>query len=330
MVAISIVIPVYNVEMYISKTLNSLINQTFKNFEIIVVNDGSSDSTREIAEEILKESNLNYTLINQRNCGVSSARNAGLKKARGEYIYFIDGDDWAEPTLLYELYNQAQLTKADIVFCGYDHVDINGERKDKGVFKRYLNSAYTDGKEAARKMLCEEIWIWINSGLYRRSILKENNIVFDPSFKYNEDVLFTLRALYVSDKVTCVQKELVHYLKRDDSAINTANQNYIQLVYALEKFNEYLNHNDIYTKRFLNRYKIPKEIIRTFSYLCRNNYDQDFILDFIKQKNIKKYLISFKIKTMNFSDIKQFFITRILYFYPKLLKSMYVYLGVKK
>ena len=125
MVAISIVIPVYNVEKYLRECLDSLINQTFNDFEVICVNDGSKDSSLEILNEYAQK-DIRFKVISQENGGSGSARNNGLSRAQGKYVQFLDGDDYFEPEMLEKLYNLAEKHQADITVCSSRKVDDEG------------------------------------------------------------------------------------------------------------------------------------------------------------------------------------------------------------
>ena len=115
---ISLIIPVYNVEKYLRRTLESVENQTFKNFEVIIVNDGSTDGSLEIIQEFVNKHD-NFILVDQENSGVGMARNAGIKVSRGIYIAFLDSDDFLEPNYLKKLYFAAIKTGSDIVCCNF-------------------------------------------------------------------------------------------------------------------------------------------------------------------------------------------------------------------
>ena len=117
--AISLVMPVYNVEKYLKRALESVQTQTFKNFELIIVNDGSTDGSKAIAESFC-EKNENFILINQENQGPSVARNTGLKVCKGDYIGFMDSDDYLEPEFLESLYTAATENDADIACCNFN------------------------------------------------------------------------------------------------------------------------------------------------------------------------------------------------------------------
>ena len=118
---VSIIIPVYNTEKYLSKCLESVINQTYKNLEIILINDGSTDKSKEICESFAKK-DKRIQILNKENSGVSSARNHGMRLAKGQYIAFIDGDDYAEENYIEELLKNLKQTESDCVLCGYNRV----------------------------------------------------------------------------------------------------------------------------------------------------------------------------------------------------------------
>lgn len=120
---VSIIIPVYNVERYIERCLESVFNQTFKNSEVIIVNDGSTDKSMDIVKHY-KEKCL---IINQENSGLSSARNKGLEYATGDFILFIDSDDYIHPSMVKDMYDVIVSTQSDIVICGYQSVKENEE-----------------------------------------------------------------------------------------------------------------------------------------------------------------------------------------------------------
>ena len=121
---ISIIVPVYNTEKYLSKCLNSLIKQTYKDIEIIVVNDGSKDKSLEIAKKIAKQDNR-IKVFNKENGGLSSARNFGIEKASGEYIGFVDSDDYIKENMFEILYNMIKEANAKIAICGWYLVEDN-------------------------------------------------------------------------------------------------------------------------------------------------------------------------------------------------------------
>jgi len=127
---ISIIVPIYNVEIYLEKCLNSIINQTYKNIEILLINDGSSDNSLRICKKYQKK-DKRIVLINKKNGGLSSARNAGIDKASGNYLLFIDSDDYIEIDMIEKLYNNIKSNNADISICNFFITKKNKDRKNK-------------------------------------------------------------------------------------------------------------------------------------------------------------------------------------------------------
>ena len=125
-VLISIIVPCFNNEKYVEKCLESIANQTIKNFEVIIINDGSKDNSQKVIETFIS-THLNFKLINQVNMGVSSARNNGLKEANGNYVCFVDADDYIEPNYLYELYNALEANDSDLSICSVIHETLDGK-----------------------------------------------------------------------------------------------------------------------------------------------------------------------------------------------------------
>ena len=158
---ISIVVPIYNVEKYVKKCIESLIKQTYKNIEIILVDDGSTDSSAEIIDEYAnKDSRI--IAIHQKNKGVSSARNTGLKAARGEYIGFVDPDDYVDCQMYEVMVNKLQASLADLVVCGYSKIWESSGKTEKFCLtdkivsaKNCLNDLF-DFRGASSKALCLE------------------------------------------------------------------------------------------------------------------------------------------------------------------------------
>ncbi|MEN3009351.1 glycosyltransferase family A protein, partial [Pseudothermotoga sp.] len=127
-ILVTFVVPAYNVERYIPKTLNSLLSQTDKDFEIIVVNDGSTDNTYAVVKDILEKSDFrNYKIITNPNGGPSSARNTGIKEAQGEYIIFLDGDDYVSPNLVERIRKVISTNKVDVICWKFQRVDEDGK-----------------------------------------------------------------------------------------------------------------------------------------------------------------------------------------------------------
>ena len=230
LVSVSIITPVYNVERCIEKTINSIINQSCKDFELLLIDDGSKDKSIEIAKNLLINSDVNYRIISQENSGVSVARNKGISEAKGKYVCFLDSDDYIHKDYIKLMYEKASTCNCDLVFCDYTQVDS----KDKVLVEsttRFLEDFIT-GREAALKQLSCDITIGMGSALYKTSIIKENSIFFDSSRKYAEDVVFTVKALLNMNKIISVNKTLMFYVRWNSSVTNLVSLKHLDCYYS--------------------------------------------------------------------------------------------------
>lgn len=214
---ISVVVPVYNAEKYLKETIQSILDQDFTDIEIILINDGSKDSSLEICLDYGKKY-PNIRVINQKNSGVSAARNRGLQEAAGEYILFVDADDILKADMLSTLYECATAYKADIVSCGAGLVE-----NDKIVKEEYgTNTLIEYDKEHALKffLIGNQVNIGVWTKLFKRELIKD--IKFPEDKKINEDKLFIFEALLRTDKFVVNDVTKYLYYKREDSATTRA------------------------------------------------------------------------------------------------------------
>lgn len=235
---ISIIIPVYNVENYLRRCLDSILNQTFHDFNIYIVDDGSTDGTGKICDEYERKDER-ITVIHKKNEGVSVARNTAIEIATGEYFLFFDGDDHVEPSCLEELYETAIRQKADGVIYGY-YLEENGS-----IIETHLPGMKKDlyqGKEIMTKLIprfigvsSKDIVNWIsgekdalkkeNTALWRSMVkgdlIRENNIRFKPQLKVGEDTCFTTEYLSCAKRCAVIHKCYYYLVVRDTSTIAT-------------------------------------------------------------------------------------------------------------
>ena len=214
---ISVVVPVYNLENYLEKTLNSICTQTYPDLEIIVVNDGSSDDTAALADACASEDSR-IKVIHKENGGVTSARLRGIAEASGEWIGFVDGDDYIEPNMYERLLENALKYKADISHCGYQMVFPN--RVDY-----YYNTGrvvHQDRITALRDLLTGnfvEPGIW--NKLYRRELFRDLEQSMDISIRINEDLLMNYWLFKAANTAVFEDVCPYHYLVRKGSAANS-------------------------------------------------------------------------------------------------------------
>ena len=209
---ISIIIPVYNAGEYLRDTVQSVLEQDYKSIEVILVNDGSTDDSLTICNE-LKVIDNRIIVISQQNAGVSTARNNGMKVAKGEYILFIDADDLLEKDMVSTLYNKAVETSAEIVSCGAALI------KDGLVIKEEFGTDefHTYNNEEALKyfLIGDRVNIGVWTKLFKKSVIKD--LEFKKNIRINEDKLFIFEALMKTNKFVVYDVSKYNYIQRDFS-----------------------------------------------------------------------------------------------------------------
>ncbi len=242
---ISVIIPVYNAEPFLERCLISILNQDFdKEYEIIAVDDGSADNSLKILESFSKKQDK-LRVISQENSGTSAARNLGLQNARGEYIAFIDSDDFVEENFLSALYNAAERSDADIAVCGYKNVNGADTLRMGCVFK------HRSGVFSPEKMLKSLLFdIFTRSfscnKLFRRSLFTENKIEY-PAGMCFEDVAVMPQLFYYAKKVAVIRGNLYNYVHHKGSITGSLSEKSINdYVAAYGKIREFLENKGVF------------------------------------------------------------------------------------
>jgi len=213
-IKISIIVPVYNVGQYLKKCIDSVVTQSFKDIEIICVDDGSSDNSAEILQAYAHSDNR-ITIITQPNMGVAAARNTGLCAASGEYIMFLDGDDYYMPDACLKAYGEITEKNGDIGIFGNYNTCGNELRQGWTSFKLQEFSDKTEKND----YLEFQVYVW--DKIYRKAFLMENNISFVEGLKTAEDVLFCLSCYFKHPKYALINEPLYVYREgRCNSATN--------------------------------------------------------------------------------------------------------------
>lgn len=243
MVKVSAIIPVYNVEEYLPKCLDSLINQTLKDIEIIVVNDGSPDNSEKIIKEYSKK-DKRIIYIKKENGGQGSARNLGLKKARGEYISFIDSDDWIDADMFESMYNKAKENDFDIVTCGYKNV--SNESVEEIPIKDIILSKL---KSDPISKFFTTVMVW--DKIYKKDFLINSEIEFIENKVWYEDLCYSVNLISLTDKIDFVNKPFYNYLIREQSTMrNTKILKNLDLITIFEDISDFYRKNNIYDKYY--------------------------------------------------------------------------------
>lgn len=303
MYKISIIVPVYNAEKYLDKCIKSLMNQTLKEIEIILVNDGSIDESLSICEEYAKKDNK-IKILNKVNEGVSSARNLGMKNAIGEYILFVDADDWIEQNLCEYMYHIIKNQEMQICICQhYSHI------KDKKINNEVEHVEILNNEECIDKALIPTLFDErkkdvINKKdvlgiLYKREFLISNNIEFKEDIKIGEDWLFNIHSFCICSRLCRIKIPLYHYriiegsatqkyIKNLDEQFKKVEENIILLInkYITKDNSFYRIHNRI-DEIMLNN-AVTYFLNETKSYNKINIKKKVYHIDLICQKRIEK------------------------------------------
>ena len=275
---VSVIVPFYNVEKYIEKCLNSLVNQTLEEIEIILVNDGSKDDSQKKAKEFEKKYPNKIKYYEKPNGGLGDARNFGIKYATGEYIAFLDSDDYVEPTMYEEMYKKAKQEDSDMVECDFWWEYPKKNRADVGI-------QYSNQKEMLYKA---RVVAW-NKLIKREIYQKHPEARFSVGLRY-EDIEGFYKILPYIKKVSFVRKCFIHYVQRQDSISNTQNKRNEEIFTVLDNVINYYKSNNLY-----DEFKEELEYVYTRYLLCSS-----FLrIVKIKEKDTRKELLNKTWKNLN-------------------------------
>lgn len=226
---VSIIVPMYNVEKYVRKCLESIHTQTFKDFEVIMVNDGSPDNSAKIALEYAEKDNR-FILVNQENKGLGGARNTGIDIAKGKYICFIDSDDFCSNDYIEKLYNAVSENNADIACCVFSfYYEKNG--KTKIMKSRNVDAGIYDNITATANLIKDRkfrAYVW--NKMFKTELFKKNNIKF-PSMLF-EDTPTTPQLMHFCNKLIAINDCCYYYVVRDNSIVSSHT--------SFKKLNDYI------------------------------------------------------------------------------------------
>ena len=260
---VSIIIPVYNVRKYLEECLDSVINQTYKNIEIICVNDGSTDNSLELLYEYSKKDSR-IKIIDKKNGGVSSARNLGIKNAIGEYIYFVDSDDWIELNLIEEFVNVIKTEEVDIVRCNhYKNQNENNISFDKTISNKKVEDKEIN--ECIEKIVEGKIPAYVPCLIAKKEIVLKTNL-FDEKIVLMEDTLFYIDLFSKCKSIYFLDKPLYHYRTNLESCTQYK-ENYVRninnIILVNRKMKELLVKNNINIENINNKMDTVHSIIIT-------------------------------------------------------------------
>ena len=285
MTEVSIIVPVYNVEQYLARCLESIISQTFKDIEIICVNDGSTDSSAKILEEYAGK-DKRIKIITQTNKGLFSARHTGLKNASGQYVLFVDSDDWIDETLIEKAVSGIKKYNTDVVVFGA--YSVKGHMATKGMYSvEKISSKYKEKiltlKDYENDLFCLPPTAW--NKLYKKELLDINNIKFQE-IRNGEDQLFYLHMILTAKNIFVLNENLYYYVKNRPGSITSNNRKTtdapIANLYIAEQLLEKLALKEKFITQIVNKY-----FNKSLSWYgkCDKNFKNNFLENITKLKN---------------------------------------------
>lgn len=308
---ISIIVPIYNVDKYLSRCIESILNQSFKEFELILVDDGSSDNSGEICD-IYASKDDRVKVLHKENGGVSSARNVGVKASNGEYIGFVDPDDYIDKEIYYQLYKLCIDNDCDIAICRFNR-EINGKLQNIGSTEEIIE---LNNIEAMNELF--------KGNLYRFSLCNKlfskkcfNNVSF-PEGRIHEDLSSTYKLFANSKKAIYIDYCGYVYVRRENSILtSTYNEKRLQAFIGWAEIIDFMSKN--YSD-------VIEQVIATFIYWCVDSIS--YILEQVDNYNdIKKYLNTIRIYTIKYySYIKQNKILSLKYKLKIIIFNLNIYL----
>ena len=283
---ISVIVPVYNSGKYIKRFIESIISQTYRQLEILLIDDGSTDGSGYICD-LYEKRDSRIKVFHKENSGVADSRNYGVDNATGEFIAFIDSDDWVDKNLYMELIKSVEKYNADIAVCNFKRI-LNEEEKLKD---SSIEEIYT-GEEALWQMFGERnsqlisvVW----NKLYKRYIFE--NMRF-PKGRIHEDEFLNPKLLYKANKIVYINKELIYYRKTPNSIINSEfKENKIDYLYVLDDRSKFFLDNRLY-----NLYEVCRK--------CELNVNIEFYYK-VKNSSIKNKKYELKRITNTVNNIKK-------------------------
>lgn len=285
---VSIIVPVYNVEEYLDKCLNSLVNQTLKDIEIIVVNDGTRDNSQDIIDKYKEKYPKLIKAYKKENGGLSSARNYGLDKASGEYISFIDSDDYIDINMMKEMYNKAHDNNFDVVVCDMEYIYKNYTK----VVSSLIDIDLKDKEEIKKHMI--NIYPAACNKIYKKNIIKD--LKFKEGVWY-EDVEFTYRLLPLINSIGTIKKPFYKYLQRENAITSTFNDKIFNYISNWNGVVEYYKDNNFYEEYFNElEYCYVRYLYATMVKGMTNFRDYDKYQKGVKEaiKNVKEHFPKYR------------------------------------
>lgn len=267
-VDISIIVPIYNAEKYIDKCIESILNQTKQELEVILINDGSTDKTEQIIS-LYNDNRIKY--YKNKNQGIGKTRNYGISRASGKYIMFVDSDDYLEKDACELLFEKAEEDNLDMVICDFYEEFETGQKREE----RIIDFKNTTVKETPELLYKVNLSPW--NKLYNADMIKANNIIFEENLKY-EDTPFVFISMDKAKKIGKVNKCLNHYIIHSNSETTVRDEKCFDIFEIIEIVRRYFKDKK-YATEYLNKWTVW--IVTNFTIQQRNQNDKTIAMEFI-------------------------------------------------
>lgn len=309
----SIIIPVYNTEEYIKECLKSVKKQTFKNYEVIIVNDGSTDNSKETIEKLIKN-NSNFNLYTKENEGLSSARNYGVKKAKGEYLIFLDSDDYIDTSLLEVINNYIEENKK-VELIRYEVIKVENNKENKCIFNEIEDGT---GQEVFINLCKNELFMTAWSYAYKRSMWIKHNYEFTKG-RFHEDYGL-IPYIVINSKYIGFTNYYGYYYRIRENSITTntkkVDKRYNDIFYFYDNLMKKINKDIAITNKGRKVFKsyLANSLIVLLSTMDKNMFNKYYPK--VKKRRVSKHLIVTNIKQL----IKKIMVSISLKLYLKIFK----------
>lgn len=305
-IKVSVIVPIYNTEKFLRKCIESIVNQTLEEIEIILINDGSTDNSHIICEEYSRKYPEKIRYINNKNIGCSATRNLGISLAKGEYITFVDSDDYIEREMYKEMYEKVKAEEAEIIISGVKYIKIP-EKIERIVTPQIFSKNISEYlKERNKTAFC-----W--NKLFKRSLILQKNIKFPENTHNTEDLVFSFKAIVNSKKNCYLEKSYYNYIHHGSNSI-----------FSLEKkLGVFISFEILYSylleKNYIKNKKIMKRYFENFNtYAIKGIFFSLLNPKLVSEEEYKKYnqLFYEELKKIHYLPLKSKF---LVYYYREVV-----------
>lgn len=324
---ISVIVPIYNTEKHLDRCIESILNQTYKDFELILIDDGSTDNSSNICNKY-KEIDTRIMVIRQNNRGVSYSRNIGISKAKGKYIAFVDGDDYVDNNFLHELLNTAINNNVDMSMCNYYLVKddkkekcSHGNKNNEVISKEYiLNNIFNNSNTVCYFSLWNK--------LFKKNIIIKNRILLNEDMSFGEDLVFVTKYINCCDKIGFSSKCLYYYNQQEGGLFNKYRKSLINDFGVCYESIVNICKPNTYTDRDLIPLSIKYHmyIDRYIKGVVKNEKDKLNVLNDTFENNFVKKVYSI-ISMLNYNDLNKYNLSKYELRIPRLVTNNHIELA---